>query len=569
MSQMTQLLERFPVLSKVGNWPKPLQLGAAAAGIALVVVLFLWGRAPDYRVLFSNLNDQDGGAIVTALGQMNIPYRFSDNGSAILVPSDTVYRTRMQLASQGLPRSGEAGFELLDKTHFGASQFTEQITYQRALEGEIARSIEAMHPVQKARVHLAIPRQSLFVRDRQTPTASVLVSLYPGRTLSQAQVSAMAWLVSSSVPNLSADHVSIIDQNGHLLTSPSGEAGADNTQRLLVDDIEQNTTQRILTILTPLVGSGNVRAQVNADVDFTQREQTSETYQPNQGPDEAAVRSKQISSSSQHNVQPPVGVPGALTNQPPVNATAPIETPRAANNRNRAATRNNRNNRNNRNQAANAAQTADAPATTAQTQADTPSSNHHDATINYEVDHTINHIKDPVGKLQRLSVAVVVNYQEGKDGKPAPLTPARMAKINDLVRQAMGYSETRGDTVSVVNTPFDGADQDKLPIWQDPYYIGLAMQIGRYLLILIAILLLWRKVFKPLIQGVVDTREKIPMFTPPEADSAEAQKAAAQRRASEISRYEENLGIAREMANKDPRAVAMVLRTWMEKNGSK
>jgi flagellar M-ring protein FliF len=560
MSEQAKLLQRFPLLAKVGNWPKPLQLGAAAAAIALIVVLILWSRAPGYRVLFSNLNDQDGGAIVTALGQMNVPYRFSDNGRAILVPADKLYRTRMQLASRGLPQSGEVGFELLDKTRFGASQFTEQITYQRALEGEISRTIEAMNPVRKARVHLAIPKQSLFVRDRETPTASVLVTLYPGRTLSRAQVSAMTWLVSSSVPNLPADHVSIVDENGHLLTSPDGAAGTDSNQRQLVSTIEQRTTQRILTILTPLVGAGNVRAQVNADVDFTQREQTAETYRPNQDPGEAAVRSKQISSSTQTNVAPPRGVPGALTNQPPANATAPIVNPA------RTANRGTANNR------AGASNTDQAGATDQEQQnADdtTPRRDRHDATINYELDHTINHTKDPFGTLRRLSVAVVVNYHEGKDGKPEPLDPQTMDKIDSLVRQAMGYSSTRGDTVSVVNSPFTASTANSLPVWKDPYYISLAMQIGQYLLALIAILLIWRGVLRPVVGNFTASARATPDATA--EDIAAAAQAQAdeekQKRAREINRYEDNLDVARTMASKDPRAVAMVMRTWMEKNG--
>lgn len=556
MSEQAKLLQRFPFLAKVGNWPKPLQLGAAAAAIALIIVLILWSRAPSYQVLFSNLNDHDGGAIVTALGQMNVPYQFSNNGRAILVPADKLYRTRMQLASRGLPKSGEAGFELLDKTRFGASQFTEQITYQRALEGEIARTIEAMNSVKKARVHLAIPTQSLFVRDRETPTASVLVTLYPGRSLSRAQVSAMSWLVSSSVPNLPADHVSIVDENGHLLTSPDGAAGADSNQRQLVATIEQRTTQRILTILTPLVGSGNVRAQVNANVDFTQREQTAETYHPNQGPGQAAVRSEQTSSSTQTNVVPPKGVPGALTNQPPAQATAPITTPGQNNN---TATNGGGNNAN---QAGTNGQGQQQDATDT-----TPRRSRRDATINYELDHTINHSKDPFGTLRRLSVAVVVNYHEDKDGKPVPLDPKTMGKINSLVQQAMGYSTERGDTLSVVNSPFTDASNTNIPVWKDPFYIGLAMQIGKYLLLLIAILLIWRSVLRPVVRSMTAVPAPPPGSTPEELAATAQAQADKDKRAREISRYEDNMEVARTMASKDPRAVAMVLRTWMEKNG--
>src|SRR5690554_1961839 len=391
------------MLARANALPKPVQLGAAAAIVAVLVVLLMWARTPDYRVLFSNLADRDGGAIVAALAQANVPYRLSDNGNAILVPSDKVHEVRLQLAQQGLPRSGETGFELMDQTRFGASQFTEQINYQRALEGELVSSIQAMHAVQDARVHLAIPRESLFVRDRQPPTASVLLTLYPGRSLSEAQVAAITWLVSSSVPHLTADKVSVVDQNGRLLTAISGEAGADGTRRNLVNDIEQRTVQRILTLITPLVGAGNVRAQVSADVDFSQREQTSEVYRPNQKPGEATVRSEQTSASVQNNVLPPEGIPGALTNQPPLNPVAPIVAPPAPG-ANPAAPNPNAANPANANEGGNPI--GNVLAGGAGLQQGTGSSRS-DATINYEVDRTISHIKDPLGTLRRLSVAEI------------------------------------------------------------------------------------------------------------------------------------------------------------------
>ncbi|UHL65292.1 flagellar M-ring protein FliF [Paralcaligenes sp. KSB-10] len=560
MSSQAAFLARFPALAKLGNWPKSLQICAAAAVVALIVALLLWSRTPDYRVLFSNLADQDGGAIVTALGQMNVPYKFSDNGSALLVPADKVYQTRLQLASQGLPRGGKVGFELLDHTQFGASQFTEQITYQRALEGELASSIEAVHSVKQARVHLAIPRESLFVRERQSPTASVLITLYPGRSLNESQVAAITWLVSSSVPNLTADKVSIVDQNGRLLTAPSGQAGADGTRRAFTSEVEEHTVQRILTLLTPLVGANNVRAQASADIDFSQREQTSEVYRPNQKPGEAAVRSEQTSSSARHGLLPPEGVPGALTNQPPANATAPITRPNVPAVRAPAAAA-----------APGAAPGAVANATTPATEANQsnqPGDSRHDATVNYEVDRTINHVKHSVGTMQRLSVAVVVNYQRNAAGKLVPLDPGEMAKLNNLVKEAMGYSAARGDTLSVVNSPFNTEDPDKLAIWENPTYQALALRLGQYLLIALIIFMLWRSLLKPLLAGI--TSSGMPPAAPmtSAASAAAESEAAAAQRDSEINRYEENLATARRMAERDPRAVAMVLRSWMGNNGS-
>lgn len=565
MTAAAQLLTRFPILGRAAALPKPVQLGAAAAIVAVIVVLLMWSRTPDYGVLFSNLEDRDGGAIVAALTQQNIPYQLSSTGNAILVPRDKVHEVRLQLAQQGLPRGGETGFELLDQTRFGASQFTEQINYQRALEGELVSSIQSMHAVQDARVHLAIPRESLFVRDRQPPTASVLLTLYPGRSLSDAQVAAITWLVSSSVPHLTADKVSVVDQNGRLLTNLSGEAGADGTRRNLINDIEQRTVQRILTLITPLVGAGNVRAQVSADVDFSQREQTSEVYRPNQKPGEAAVRSEQTSSSVQHNVLPPEGIPGALTNQPPINPIAPIVTPPAPGANANPANPNAANAENAApNAAGNAAQNPNGNLLAGgNTLQQGTGNSRNDATINYEVDRTISHVKDPLGTLRRLSVAVVVNYRN-VEGEATPLPQEELDKLNELVKQAMGYSPERGDTLSVVNSQFSETTPQAGPIWKNPIYLGYAMQLLQYLLIGAALILVWRLVVKPLMAGSAENKAQRQALADEEDKNREA-IAAAERRASEMTRYEDNLSTARTMAEKDPRAVAMVLRSWMEK----
>jgi len=552
MSQMAALLARFPALSKIGNLPKPALIGIASGVLALLVVLILWARPPEYRVLFSNLQDRDGGAIVSALTQMNVPYELTNNGTAIMVPADQVYRTRLQLAEQGLPHTGSVGFELMDQTRFGASEFTEQITYQRALEGELASSVEALNTVQGARVHLAMPRESLFVRDRQEPTASVLVTLYPGRTLSEAQVAAITWLVSSSVPKLTPENVSIVDQTGRLLTAPRGEEGMESQRHKLVAEAEQRAVQRIMTLLTPRVGAGNVRAQASAEYDFATREQTSEVYKPNQSPGEAAVRSKQTSSSDQYKDQPPEGVPGALTNQPPANAQAPITTPQAQGAQGQNG------------QQANGNNTATAQGGTNGNAAN-PANFRRDATINYEVDRTISHVKDPVGRLKRMSVAVVVNYRPDETGEYKPLPPETLASIESLVRDAMGYSADRGDTVSVVNSRFNDTIKVALPVWKDPEYRALALEGLKYLLIVIALFVAWRKIVRPAVQSLsagLQARAPVKMATP-----AVDLEEEAKLRTSDISRYEDNLKAAKAMAEKDPRAVAMVLRAWMDKNG--
>lgn len=571
MSQTAQLLNKLPGYDTLRALPKVALIGLGAALIALIVALLLWSRGPSYQVLFSNLDDRDGGAIVSALGQMNVPYQFNSNGTAILVPQDRVHDVRMQMASQGLPRSGNAGFELLDQSRFGASQFTEQVTYQRALEGELANSIKAVHAVKEARVHLAMPRETLFVRDRQSPTASVVLSLYPGRDLSEGQVSAISWLISSSVPNLHADKVSIIDQNGRLLTAPTGEMGADNQQRNFVNDIEYRAVQRILTLLNPLVGAGNVRAQVTAEVDFSRREQTSEVYKPNQQPGQAAVRSQQTSSSLQRNPQQPQGVPGALSNQAPNNATANLVNPPAAPNQPQApaapAT----------DPANAAAQTANAAnATAAGTDPSLVSlaeqarllqntgNARNDSTVNYEVDRTISHVKGPLGQLSRLSVAVVVNYRN-TDKEQQPLEQEELDKISDLVKQAVGYSADRGDSLSVVNGQFNEQGDTDTPFWKNPEYRELAMELIKYLVFAFILFMAWRIVINPIIQGLIQAKAVADARVERQKEES-AREQAAEQRAAEMSRYEENLNTARTMAHDDPRAVAMVLRSWLNKD---
>lgn len=568
MSQTAQLLNKLPGYDTLRALPKVVLIGLGAALIALIVALLLWSRGPAYQVLFSNLDDRDGGAIVSALGQMNVPYQFNSNGTAILVPQDRVHDVRMQMASQGLPRSGNAGFELLDQSRFGASQFTEQVTYQRALEGELANSIKAVHAVKEARVHLAMPRETLFVRDRQSPTASVVLSLYPGRDLSEGQVSAISWLISSSVPNLQADKVSIIDQNGRLLTAPTGEMGADNQQRNFVNDIEYRAVQRILTLLNPLVGAGNVRAQVTAEVDFSRREHTSEVYKPNQQPGQAAVRSQQTSSSLQRNPQQPQGVPGALSNQAPNNAVANLVDPPAAPNQPQAPAADPANAATQTANAANATAAGTDPsllslAEQARLLQNTGNARN-DSTVNYEVDRTISHVKGPLGQLNRLSVAVVVNYRD-TDKDKQPLDQAELDKISDLVKQAVGYSAERGDSLSVVNGQFNEQGDIDTPFWKNPEYRELAMELVKYLVFAFILFMAWRIVINPIIQGLIQAKAVADARVERQKEES-AREQAAEQRAAEMSRYEENLNTARTMAHDDPRAVAMVLRSWLNKD---
>ncbi|MBS6059617.1 MAG: flagellar M-ring protein FliF [Pantoea sp.] len=534
---------------------------AVAAAAAIVVALVLWAKTPDYRVLYNNLSNEDGGAIVTQLTQMNIPYRFEENGGALMVPAEKVHELRLRLAQQGLPKGGAVGFELLDKEKFGISQFSEQVNYQRALEGELSRTIETLGPVKGARVHLAMPKPTLFVREQKSPSASVTLLLQPGRALDEGQISAIVHMVSSSVAGLPPGNVTVVDQSGRLLTR-SDAAGRDlnDAQLKYATEVESRYQQRIEAILAPIVGNGNVHAQVTAQIDFDAREQTEEQYKPNSDPANAAVRSRQSSSSEQLGGQYPGGVPGALSNQPAPANSAPIETPNA-----------NANNANANNAAANNGTTA---STNSSARA-VPSNTHHDDTTNYELDRTIRHTKMNVGSVKRLSVAVVVNYRADAKGKAVALTDAQLKQIEDLTREAMGYSTDRGDSVNVVNSPFTQTDETggDLPFWQQQSFFDQLMNAGRWLLVALVAFILYRKMVRPQLlrkqemaklaaeqaAAQAKQREEDQAFSVSlSKDDQEQERKSKHRMSAEVMSQR-----IRDMSENDPRIVALVIRQWM------
>ena len=528
--------------------PKIPLMVAGAAAVAILVAMVLWAKSPDYRTLFSNLSDQDGGAIVTQLTQMNVPYRFADNGGALEVPADKVHELRLRLAQLGLPKGGAVGFELLDQEKFGISQFSEQVNYQRALEGELSRTIETLGPVKSARVHLAMPKPSLFVREQKSPSASITVNLEPGRALDEGQISAVVHLVSSAVAGLPPGNVTVVDQGGHLLTQSNTSARDLNDAQLkYAADVEGRVQRRIEAILGPIVGNGNVHAQVTAQVNFDNKEQTDEQYRPNGDPNQAAIRSRQVSENDQVGSPYPGGVPGALSNTPAPAPSAPIANPPA-----------------------NQANAQNANTRTATTTG--PRNTQRSETSNFELDRTISHTKKNVGDVQRLSVAVVVNYRNLPDGKPLPLTSDQMKQIEDLTREAMGFSSQRGDTLNVVNSPFNSSDDSggELPFWKQQSFIEQLMSAGRWLLVLIVAWLLWRKAIKPQLAR----REQVALA---EVEKAKAQQdiqeavevrlskdeQTQQRRANQRLSAEVMSQRIREMSDNDPRVVALVIRQWM------
>ncbi|KMN82058.1 flagellar M-ring protein FliF [Chromobacterium sp. LK11] len=562
-SRMNEASDRFKALP---NNKKILFLAAVAAIFAVVVGAVVLNRTPSYKVLFSNISDRDGGQVAASLQQMNVPYQLSEGGT-ISVPSDKVYDARLKLAAQGLPKAGGVGFELMDNQKFGISQFAEQVNYQRAIEGELARTIEAVGSVETARVHIAIPKQSVFVREQQQPTASVMLSLFRGRLLDAGQIAGILHLVSSSVPNLPVKNVTIVDQDGNLLSKQNGpdeNSGLDQRQLGYVRQIEEGYVKRIEDILEPIFGKGNSRAQVTASVDFAEVEQTSETFKPNSSPNPSATRSQQISEKLNNGAALPSGVPGALSNQPPSAASAPISLPPGA---------------------------APGTATLSGQTMGASGTLQRDITTNYEVDKTIQHTKMPQGGVKRLSAAVVVNYRRmpDKNGemKPTPLTPQEVQQINNLVKEAMGFNTQRGDTLNVVNAAFADAEvpatlQEKVT----DYVTSNGSSLIKYGLLTIAVLYLLFGVVRPIMRDLV----KPPAPAKGSEEEAAAQAAAAggrllgvageegeegaaghaggaagggDPREAQMRQYTTNLEAVREMVKSDPRMAAQIIKEWI------
>jgi len=556
------LLQRLPAPLR-NNQPLILLI-AGAALVALVTAVFLWTRGPDYRVLFSNLSEADGGRIISELDTRGVPYRFSQGGQALLVPSDQVHSLRLQLAEQGLPRGGNVGFELLDNQAFGVSQFAEQVNFQRGLEGELSRSIESLAPVEQARVHIAMAQPSVFVRDREPAKASVVLTLFGGRVLSENQVSAIRHLVASSVPDLSADEVTIVDQRGRMLSQNPNPNNMDATQLVYRDEVERSYQRRIENILAPIFGRDRVRAQVSAQIDFSQREETSERFAPNQPPNEAAVRSRQSNLSYNGDDELIGGIPGALSNTPPGIAPSPIELPPPD---------------------AAEADPNQADDENAQAPYQGPSSLERDDVINYEVDRSVAHIRKERGLIERISAAVVVDYRIERNAagelEPTPLSEEELAQVDRLARQAIGFSAARGDTIEVVNSPFSRFDEADMEWWQDPKLIEMATVIGEPLMWLLVLLLGYLLLLRPFIkQMTAPPRPEAATSTglnvqvgdeeeeDTEADTETALEGYDGKRRSKALSYQQKLAELRETARENPHIVALIVRNWLKQSTS-
>ena len=561
--------------SRVMALPLGRKLALAAGVMAAVAIIFSATQSvrgkDDWRVLFANINERDGAAIIASLQQMNVQYRFTEGGGAIMVPGGVVHETRLKLAGQGLPKAGTIGFEVLENQKLGTSQFVEQVNFQRGLEGELAKSIQGLAQVERARVHLAIPKSSAFVREQQYPSASVVLTMYPGRFVDEQQVVAITHLVSSSVPQLAPQAVTIVDSNGALLApnpQRSAASGLDATQLKYVNELESAFTKRIVGILEPIAGRDNVRAQVAVDVDFSQVEVTEEKFRPNSPPNQAAIRSQQSSESSGGNSQNG-GVPGALSNQPPPNGLAPIDA-------------------------------VPPPGGPGVSLPRLNSSARKEQTTNYEVDRAVQHTKNGRGQVKRVSAAVIVNYRSvpDKDGaaKPAAFSAEEMEQINALVRDTMGFSKDRGDSVSVANIPFNPVPaQEETPFYKRPENVDIAKELLKFGLLAIAIGAVVWGVIRPILFPRKSAAQALALAQANE--TAEANRAndpfvqmdlARERRAlfeqerlardeerkrleSDLRRIEEEkrreydtlLDYAKQYVGKDSRVVASVVKDWL------
>jgi len=534
LGAMQANVSRQPIMKQV------MFLVAIAASIAIGGYVLMWSQTPNYQVLFSGMQPKESSEVVAILQQSNIEYKLDPTSGALLVPASEVQALRMKLAAEGLPRSSTQGMDMLDGDQgFGTSQFVERARYQRAMEEELSRSISQLNNVQSARVHLATPKQSVFVRDRKEPTASVILNLYAGRNIEPGQVTAITHMVASSVPNMSHANVTVVDQRGRLLSKNDRDANValSDTQLEYTQKLEKGYIERIEDILSPIVGMDGVRAQVVAEVDFTATEQTKESYNP----DLAAVRSEQIQEEKRVGAGGPFGVPGALTNQPPGGGVAP-ETVASAE---------------------------------GEVSTITPGSSSKNSTRNYELDRTISHTRVAPGSVRKLSVAVLIDERHSLNAEgnviTTALTEAEMTRINALVMDAIGFNQARGDSLNVVNAPFivpaSVAALPELSIWQQTWVWDIAKQTLGALLVLFLIFGIIRPAFKDLNKiPVADNKQNSGVnsqgMTPAQALAARSSGDDIAKITSGSSDMEEQVNNVRSLVQQDPALVAQVVKNW-------
>ncbi len=466
-SDLVQGFNKLNLLRQAG-----LMVGLAVS-VAVGFWVVLWTQGEDYRPLYGSLDRLDAQEVSEILNFNGITYKVDENTGALLVASDELHKARLKLAEAGIPGNASAGFELLDQEQpLGTSQFMETARFRRSLEGELARTISSIHSVRAARVHLAIPKASVFIRDGRAPSASVFLELFPGRTLEPHQIKGIANLVASSIPEMTAENVSLVDQKGALIS-----LGAEDDKLIAAAQhldftrkIENDVVMRVRRLLSPIIGDENFKTEVSADVDFTEVEEAAETFNP----DLPALRSESTIDEQQLGAANEGGVPGALTNQPPAAGTAP--------------------------QLANGQDPMGV--------ASVPSNTRTQATRNFELDRTISLTRHQKGKLQRLSVAVVINDKRitGPDGTSVrtPWGEAELERLTILVRDAVGFNPARGDSVNILNESFREIEPIVLgePKWweNDAYRFYAKQGVG---LLIIAILLIG--LLRPVLKNLAST----------------------------------------------------------------
>jgi flagellar M-ring protein FliF len=508
--------------------------------------LVLWSQGQNYTVLYGQLSERESGQVMDALTAAGIEYKLTASG-AVSVPETKVQEARIRLASQGLPQSDSMGIEMIQKeSALGTSSMMETARYQSVLETELARTIIKVQGVQSARVHLALPKPSVFLRDARKATASVMLQLYPGRRLEPGQVAAIVHLVASSVPELAASDVTLVDQAGTLLNSPdeSAEQAASTRQLEYTRKLEEGYQRRIVELLEPMVGPGRVRATVTADLDFTQTEETHENYDPQK----TAIRSEQTSKEARRGGDGAEGIPGALSNQPPGTSGAPVIP--------------------------GAASTPGNPQSQAAAANSGPSSNSERATRNFEVDRTLSYVKQPTGVLKRLSVGVVLDdwQKTGADGKTTttPMSDSDIKRFTQLVRESIGLKDDRGDKLDVLNQAFKGSAPlgpvEGPPLWETPWVIQLAKQIvGAALVLVVAFLVL-----RPLMKSLTRPPGRITPAIGEATDLAGDRVSLSGKGAPAIKlspSFEQQIAAARTLVGQDPKRAAQVVKDWVAADG--
>jgi flagellar M-ring protein FliF len=521
-------------------------LAGVAAAIAAAIWLVLWSQGQNYTVLYGQLSERESGQVMDALTAAGIEFKLNPSG-AVSVPESKVQEARIRLASQGLPQSDSMGIEMIQKeSALGSSSLMESARYQSVLETELARTIIKVQGVQGARVHLALPKPTVFLRDARKATASVMLQLYPGRRLEPGQVAAIVHLVASSVPELAASDVTLVDQAGTLLNSPdeNAEAAASTRQFEYTRKLEESYQKRIIELLEPMIGAGRVRATVTADMDFTVTEETRENYDPQK----TAVRSEQTSTEQRRSGDGAEGIPGALSNQPPGTSGAPT-IPGAATPGNPAPG------------AAQSAAAGSGPTSSAQR-----------STRNFEVDRTLSYVKQPVGVLKRLNVGVVLDdwQKADADGKvtTGPMSDTDIKRFSQLVRESIGLKEDRGDQLNVLNQAFKTSSPigpvDGPPLWEAPWVTQLAKQIvGAALVLVVAFLVL-----RPLMKSVTKSAPR--RIAGGDAAEIEGDRVSLSGQSKAIKlapSFEQQIAAARTLVGQDPRRAAQVVKDWVSADG--